>query len=109
MLNNLPFLLAIVLLIAAVKLFLDHRKAGYEGEFKANGAYPNISTTKHDVMKIFFITLFPALVYGLGDQKLLDLNNILDSWVGRTGVLLAGFFIYHELVQPYVVAKLPSF
>ncbi len=106
---NLTTIIAIVLFVIALKMNMEHRKLSYDGEYKKNGGYLNVSAVKHDVLKIGFITFFPLLVYGVPENtKFFDTSNIINSWVGRTSVTLAGFFIFHELIQPYT-DKLPNF
>ena len=108
--NNLTHMhiIAILLLVIAVKLFLDHRKKNYKGVYKPYGNYEKITAVKHDLFKAFTVELFPLLVFGLASgQKFYDSQNPINSWVGRSIVILCGYLVYHELVQPYVINKLP--
>ena len=102
MAQTLMVLIAAALFVAALKMYMDHRKPDYVGDYRPNGGYENISSTKHDILKIGFVTLFPLLIYGVPEgQKFFDMSNVSNSFVGRTGVLIAGFFIFYELLQPY--------
>lgn len=106
--NKQNIIIALVLLLVSIKLFFDHRKTGYDGVYKPYNDYKSISALKHDIFKAFFLELFPIIVYGLAmNETFFDSNNILGSWVGKTMVILAGYFIYYELVQPYLVRKTP--
>jgi len=97
----------LIFLVVAVKLFLDHRKPGYTGVFDFSSGYPTVSGTKHDVTKVIATELFPIIVFGLAaGEKFFDPNNFLNSAVGRIFVTVSGYFVYHELILPYVVAKL---
>jgi len=108
--NNQNILIAVVLVIVSLKLFFDHRKADYAGVYKPYSDYKNISALKHDMFKAFFLELFPIIVYGLAvNEKLFDSNNFLGSWVGKTVVILAGYLVYYELIQPHIVNKIKSF
>lgn len=105
-LNKQNTIIALVLVLVSAKLFFDHRKTNYNGVYKPYNDYKSISALKHDVFKAFFLEIFPIIVYGLAvNERFFDSNNILNSWVGKTLVILAGYFVYYELVQPYLVAK----
>lgn len=102
-------IVALVLLAVSAKLFVDHRSGNYVGIWNFAGSYPTISSGKHDVTKVVFTELFPLLVYGLtAGQKFFDPNDFLNSSLGRIFVVASGYFVYHELVQPYVVARMPA-
>ena len=101
-------IIAVIMIIIAVKLFLDHRRKGYEGKYKPFGNYENITVVKHDLFKVFTAELLPLLVFGLASgEKFYNSSDPLNSWVGKTMVILSGYFVYHELVQPYLVSRLP--
>ena len=101
-------LIAVVILFISIKMYIDHRRQNYKGVYNIKGKYENISAIKHDMMKILFINLFPILVYSLtSNEKFIDFDNILESKFGHIVVSVVGFFIYYELIQPYVVNKMP--
>lgn len=101
--KNIAMILAAVLFVAALKMYMDHRNPAYVGEYKPQGGYANVSSLKHDIFKIGFISLFPLLIYGIQDgENLFDMSNLKHSVLVRTGVTLGGFFIFYELLQPYV-------
>lgn len=103
-------ILAVLVVAVAIKLFIDHRKAGYAGPYNPQGAYPNISSTKHDTTKALWVDLFVLMALGLATgDRFYDSDNIMGSWVGKALVTIAAFFTYHEFIQPYVVNKLPYF
>ena len=100
--------LALILLIVSVKLFVDHRSKDYSGNWRFNTPYATVSSTKHDITKVCFTMLFPLLVYGVpAGEKFFDPDNFLDSQLGHIFVILTGWFTYHELVLPYIVARMP--
>jgi len=102
-------LLAVLVLAVTVKLFIDHRRQGYSGVYQPSGAYDNITAVKHDMTKGFWVELFVMMVMGLGANEVFyDSNNFLGSWIGKALVIVAGYFTYHELVQPYIVNRLPN-
>jgi hypothetical protein len=104
------YVVILVLLVVSTKLFLDHRKKEYDGCYKPYGNYENITCLKHDLTKIFTVQLIPLLVYGIASgDKFYDTTNPLDSWVGKTVLIFACYFIFHEIVQPYIVNKMPYF
>lgn len=100
-------IIALILVVVSAKLFFDHRRQGYQGEYRPAGNYDNISAVKHDLFKAFVVELIPLLIYGLGTDKFFDMNRPLESWLGKTMVIVSGYFIFHELIQPYIVNKLP--
>jgi hypothetical protein len=101
-------LIALLFLIVAIKLFIDHRRQGYKGAYNPAGSYENVTSVKHDMTKTFWVDLFVMMVMGLGSgQAFYDSDNVLGSWIGRTLVAVAGYFTYHEMVQPYVVNRMP--
>ena len=102
-------IVALVLFVVAIKLYLQHRKDNYEGKYQKSGSYNNVSGVRHDVTKSFFTELVPLLVFGLAvDEPFFDSNNFLGSWVGKTSVVVASYFIYHEVIQPYIVTRIPG-
>jgi hypothetical protein len=102
--------LAIVLVVAAIKVFMDHRSAEYQGPYNKTGSYESVSAVKHDMFKDFAVGFFVLLVYGLSSgTKLWDMENMMDSWIGMKLVSVTGFFVFHELVQPYLLTRLPNF
>lgn len=106
--NNMK-LVALIVLIISIKLFLDHRRASYTGVYDAAG-YSDISNIKHDLTKTFWVELFVLLSIGLANgEKLYDPDNFTGSWIGKTMIIVFGYFTYYELVQPYIVKKLPAF
>jgi len=99
--------IAFIILLIAIKMYINHRKSDYKGKYKPFMIYKNISFMKHDITKILFVSLFPMMIYGLGkNEKFIDFNNLMHSKVGRIIVFLLGYFIFHELIQPYIVTKL---
>lgn len=105
-------LLAICIVIVTAKLYMDHRKKNYDGPYNDSGIYKNISPMKHDLFKQLILKLFPLLVFGVGkSKKLYDPENALnsDSFVGKLFIGLISFFIYYQLVEPYINEKIPRF
>ncbi len=99
--------IAFIILLIAIKMYINHRRSDYKGKYNPFMIYNNISFVKHDITKILFISLFPMMIYGLNkNEKFFDLNNMLHSKVGKIAVFLLGYFIYHELIQPYIITKL---
>jgi hypothetical protein len=102
-------IVGLILFVVAIKLYFQHRQDNYNGMFKKNGSYSTIGSTRHDVTKVFFVELFPFLILGLAnDEPFFDSNNFLGSWVGKTAVIVTGYFIYHEVIQPYIVTRIPG-
>jgi len=102
-------ILAIIVLAIAIKVYIDHRKQHYKGVYSPSGNYANITAVKHDMTKAFTVELFVLLVFGLASgQQFYNTENMLDSWLGKSLVIVASYFVFHELVQPYIVNELPN-
>lgn len=102
-------IVALVLFVISIKLYFQHRKDGYNGDFEKSGTYDRIGSTRHDVTKVFFTELFPFLIFGLSaNEPFFDSNNLLGSWVTKITVFVTGYFIYHEVIQPYIVTRIPG-
>ena len=102
-------ILAVIVLAVTIKVFMDHRRKEYKGTYNPDGSYNNITAVKHDMTKAFWVELFVILVMGIATgEKLYDPSNILGSWVGKTMVIVAAYFTFHEFIQPYVIDKLPN-
>lgn len=102
-------ILAVIILAVTVKLFLDHKRSSYKGVYNPSGAYDNITAVKHDMTKALWVELFPLMAIGLASgDKFYDPNDFMGSWLGRTLAIVAGYFTYHEFIQPYLVERLPN-
>jgi len=100
--------IALILIAVAVKLFFDHRKPTYKGVYGKETEM--MSPVKNNMFRTFWVELFPILVYGLAaGDSFWNSENPLNSWIGRTAVVIAGFFTYYEFFQPYVVMRTPAF
>jgi hypothetical protein len=102
-------IISVIILAIAIKVYIDHRTVGYKGPYRPSGAYDNITAVKHDVTKSFSVDLFIMLALGMSvGEKFYDSNNMLNSWLGKAMVTATSYFVYHELVQPYVANALPN-
>jgi len=111
-LSNMPnntILLAGVLGLVTVRLYVVHRSKGYKGEYNESNTYPNISPLKHDMCKQFIVDFFPLLVLGLAsDGPFFDENNIMGSKLTALLLTAFSFVVFYEVVQPYVLTRLPN-
>ena len=105
--NNNIRLLAIVVFAVSIKLFLDHRRKDYDGVYSQSGVN-DLSEVKHDMTKAIWIELFILMTMGLSNEKFYDTDDFIGSWVGKTMAILVGYFTYYELIQPYVINRLPQ-
>ena len=104
--------LAVILFALALKMFLDHRKADYVGLYNKSGSYEQVSAVKHDMFKDLFVGLFVLLACGFAfDGKMFefDWKDLCKSWAGEKLISMGGYFVFHQLVQPYMLTKLPNF
>jgi hypothetical protein len=95
-----------VLGIVALKLLMDHRNKSYSGKYVPGYSYDNISAMKHDLFKVLVVEGFILLAYGLGQgEPFFSTENVWNSWVGKTFVIMGGYMVYHEIVQPYILVN----
>lgn len=107
---NYAYWILLILVIVSFKLFIDHRKRNYNGTYKPYGNYENITSLKHDLAKMFVVQVIPLLIYGMASgDKLYDVANPINSSIGKIVIIMACYFVFHELVQPYVINKIPYF
>ena len=100
--------ITIILFLVALKLFMVHREKEYEGHYQYSGAYEPISLTKHDMTKYPFVLLFMMLMTNLTVPTVWwDSKNVFESAIGVVVSCGMGFFVYNELVQPYIIYYLP--
>jgi hypothetical protein len=103
-------IVAFLLLAISIKLYVDHRRAEYNGPHKEDGSYDTLTPLKHDMMKQFSMDMFAFLVYGLSSgEKFFDGQNFLGSKLGNMMVSVAGYFVYYEIIEPYIAASVPKF
>lgn len=102
-------IVALILVAVSVKLFINHRTRGYKGNYNPDIKYVKTSAVKHDMCKIFTVHMLTLLVFGLNGTKLFDIQSPLNSWFGKTLVTVTGYFVAHELMQPYIVSNIPYF
>ena len=96
-----------ILVLLAVKFFYEHRDEDYKGDYRMAGNYSNVSPLKHDLFKSAFVELFPLMVMGFpSGEKFFDSDNILESTSGKIGLVVMSYFIFYEMVQPYMVQRL---
>lgn len=104
-------LIFIIIVIISIKLYIDHRNINYNGQFDINGNYDNITPLKKDIGRLLVIHLSFLLVYGpslgLGySVPFFNNENIIDSWIGRSFVLIGSMVIYYDIVEPYLLNKI---
>ena len=101
---------ALILFAISIKLFFDHRKPNYKGMYREDSSYSQITALKHDVTKVLFTELFPLLVFGLSTgDAFWNTEDPLNSWLGKTAIYTTGYFIFYELLQPYISNRIPYY
>jgi hypothetical protein len=96
-------LIFFVILLITIKLYIDHRKEEYRGEYNIKGDYKYISQVKRDIVKFATIIISFILVYG---TLPLTINDLLTNWIGNLFVLCSSIMIYYELLEPYLFNKI---
>jgi hypothetical protein len=106
--NNMK-VLALILSVISVKLYLDQLRTGYTGMYKNDGSYKNISPLKHDMLKSFFVDMFPLLIYGAASgEKFYDTNDFLGSILGKSLVVSFAYFVFYIAFEPNVMERTPN-
>lgn len=81
-----------------------------ETAYSNGGEYENISPMKHDIFKQMTVDLAPVLILSLATQtEIFNWSKPLDTVVGRTGLAILGYFIYYQVMEPYLVNNIPNF
>ena len=80
------------------------------GQYSQNNNYANITPMKHDIFKQLTIDIFGIILLGLVTQKeFINFDDLLNSIVGRSLLTGLGFGFYYQIVQPYLINRLPNF
>lgn len=67
--------------------------------YNKQGDYINISPMKHDIFKQLILELVSIIpLFNIYDNNLLS-NKIITFSIG--------FFVYYQIVEPYIVNKIP--
>jgi hypothetical protein len=97
--------LALVGLSVAAYLRNKNKKTPYSD----SGDYKNMTPMKHDLIKDTVIQMFPLLIYAITSKEFFSKTNFLDSFVGRQLMTLSAYFIFYQLIEPYVANRIEKF
>ena len=86
-------------------LYMRHKQM--KGKYKADGSYPR-SAMKHDLAKQTVLDLFPLLLFPLTKQEFYNQADPLNSFSGRWMMSLIAYFVFYQLVEPYVLPMMPD-
>jgi hypothetical protein len=83
------------------------------GRFSLENLYEFVSPMKHDITKQMTLNIIPFLVltYVLKistGQTLFSTTDFFGSIVGRSLIDAFSFFVFYQIVQPYVVNMAPD-
>jgi hypothetical protein len=80
------------------------------GKYSDTSNYKNILPMKDDIFKQITIDLAPFLLLGtITSNDFFNIENFENSAVGKTMFVLLSYGIYYQIVQPYIINKLPNF
>jgi hypothetical protein len=80
------------------------------GKYSEQNLYTQITPMKHDIFKQLTVDLSAAIILGLVTQKeLFNLENPLDTLVGKSLLSGFGFLMYYQFIQPYIINSIPMF
>lgn len=104
-------ILGLILVAIAMKMCWDHYSPGYDGPYKSNGSYDKISAVRHDMAKTFTVEVMMMLFMGglVSGEAFFSTKNFMGSWIGRTTASVASYYVFHQLIQPYVLTMVPTF
>ena len=78
--------------------------------YSNENTYENITPMKHDIFKQLTVDIFGVVLLGLVTQKeLINLDDLPNSIVGKSLLTCFGFAVYYQIIQPYLINKLPNF
>lgn len=80
------------------------------GKYSLNNSYSQISAMKHDMFKQLTVDLSAVIILGLATQtEIFNMNDPLNTIVGRSLLAGLGYVVFYQLVQPYVVNYIPLY
>jgi hypothetical protein len=84
------------------------------GQFSFENLYDYISPMKHDMTKQITLNIVPFLVLAYvlkisTGQALFSTTDFFGSIVGRSMIDVFAYFVYYQIVQPYLVNVAPDF
>jgi hypothetical protein len=80
------------------------------GKYSEANNYKNITPMKHDIYKQLTIDLTPLLLLNLvSSDEFFSINNFEQSAVGKSLLSGLSYVVFYQLIQPYIVNRLPNF
>ena len=100
-------LLSLFMMYVAIQRTVPKGRVAKSGETNIYNSYENISGMKHDLFKLFWMTLIAGLL-SPGNVTLIDFNDFTRSLLFRALVVGLSISFYHSTLQP-LVNMLPAF
>ena len=80
------------------------------GKYSNINSYANISPLKHDIYKEIVLDILPFLfVNSIKSEEFFSIENFDNSIFGQTLLIVLTYIIYYQIIQPYIINKLPNF
>lgn len=105
-----------IIIIVIILVFFYHKNtqnsvsSASAGEYANNNVYKNISPMKHDIFKQITIDVSALIILGLmSPLELWNSNDPYNSVLGKSFMIIIGYLIFYQLVQPYLINYLPNF
>ena len=79
-------------------------------KYSEQNLYTQITPMKHDIFKQLTVDLSAVILLGLATQKeIFNLEDPLNTLVGKSLLSGFGFLMFYQFIQPYVVNNIPMF
>ncbi len=80
------------------------------GKYSEQNLYTQITPMKHDIFKQITVDLSAVILLGLVSQKeIFNLNDPLNTLLGKSLLSGFGFLMFYQFIQPYIVNNIPMF
>ena len=87
---------ACAIVFATFERVLAHRNNKYIGGYRMRGGYGSVTPLWHDLIKTLTVELSVATLMS---------NNIDTQFLSRLSIVLVGYVIFYELIEPYILSK----
>jgi len=113
--NRLQIILLFIVIIITNNIWTYNLKNNTDenapiGKYSNTNSYANISAMKHDIYKEVALYILPYLfVNSIKSEEFFSINKFEDSIIGQTTLTVLSYIIYYQIIQPYIINKLPNF
>lgn len=78
--------------------------------YSADGDYNTIGPMKHDIFKQLTVDLLPVIILSLATRdEIWNWDKPLQTVLGQSLLAGLGYVIFYQVIEPYLVTKVPKF